>query len=65
MSLSFTTVAGPVVDSPQPIVVPEFVAATPYWRGAREMVAWYDANPDRKIVDRDLDATLDRLAAEQ
>ena len=46
-------------------IVPEFVAATPYWRGAREMVAWYDANPDRKIVDRDLDAALDRLAAQQ
>jgi nucleoside-diphosphate-sugar epimerase len=44
-------------------IVPEFRATTPYWRGAREMVAWYDADESRKAVDPELDAALDRLAA--
>ena len=42
--------------------VPEFVATTPFWRGAREIVDWYDADAARRTVDRDVDAALDRLA---
>jgi nucleoside-diphosphate-sugar epimerase len=44
-------------------LVPEFVCTTPYATGVREVVSWYDANPDQQIVDHDLDATFDRLIA--
>jgi nucleoside-diphosphate-sugar epimerase len=44
-------------------VVPDFVATIPFERGAREIVAWYDADPARQVVDERLDALMDRLAA--
>jgi nucleoside-diphosphate-sugar epimerase len=43
--------------------VPDFNPVVPYWRGAREMVAWYDADDRRRVVDPELDAVLGRLAA--
>lgn len=42
-------------------VVPGYRAAVPFEQGAREIVEWFDADPARKVVDRDLDALMDRL----
>jgi len=44
-------------------LVPEFVCTTPYAMGVRDVVNWYDGNPAQQLVDRDLDATFDRLIA--
>ena len=42
-------------------LVPEFVATTPFWKGAEEIVEWYDADASRRTVDKELDAQLDAL----
>jgi nucleoside-diphosphate-sugar epimerase len=42
-------------------LVPEFTATTPFFRGAREIVAWHDADPARQRVDRAMDARMDEL----
>ena len=44
-------------------LVPEFVCTTPYATGVRDIVNWFDANPDQQVVDHHLDATFDRLIA--
>ena len=44
-------------------VVPEFNPTFTFEQGAREIVAWYDADPARRVVDPTLDATLDELVA--
>ena len=44
-------------------LVPGWTATIPFWRGAREIVAWYDAHPERQVVDARLDQALDRVAA--
>ena len=44
-------------------LVPAFSTTTPYWEGAAEQVAWYDAHPEAQLVDPRLDAAFDRLAA--
>jgi len=44
-------------------VVPEFNPTFTFAQGAREIVAWYDADPARRVVDPTLDATLDELVA--
>jgi nucleoside-diphosphate-sugar epimerase len=44
-------------------LVPEFVCTTPYTTGVRDIIDWYDANPDQQIIDHDLDATFDHLIA--
>jgi nucleoside-diphosphate-sugar epimerase len=41
--------------------VPGFVATIPYAQGAREQLAWYDADPTRREVDAATDALMDRL----
>ena len=43
--------------------VPGYVATIPFAAGAREIVAWYDADPHRRTVDADLDAGFDKLVA--
>jgi nucleoside-diphosphate-sugar epimerase len=43
-------------------LVPEFVCPTPLVRGAREVIAWYDAHPAQQAVDSELDA-FDALIA--
>ncbi|THV30861.1 SDR family oxidoreductase [Glycomyces paridis] len=44
-------------------LVPEFgIDATPYRLGAREVVAWHDANPAFQTVDPKTDALMDWLA---
>jgi nucleoside-diphosphate-sugar epimerase len=44
-------------------LVPGWVATIPFWRGAQEIVAWYDAHPEHQVVDAGVDQALDRLAA--
>ena len=43
-------------------LVPEFVCTTQFHEGAREIVAYFDANPQYKIVDTAKDETMDRMA---
>jgi nucleoside-diphosphate-sugar epimerase len=42
-------------------LVPEYVATTPFWKGAREIVDWHLASPERQVVDTKLNAQLDSL----
>ena len=42
---------------------PGFVQKVPWWRGARDIVATYDADPELGVLDERTDAALDRLAA--
>ena len=44
-------------------VVPGFTATVPFEQGAREIVAWHDEDPARRVVDGRLDAVMDRLVA--
>lgn len=44
-------------------LVPGFVATIPFCQGAREMLAWYDADPARQVVDERVDALLDQIVA--
>jgi len=43
--------------------VPGFVATIPFVQGAREIMAWYDANPERQVIDEEVDQTMDRIIA--
>jgi nucleoside-diphosphate-sugar epimerase len=45
-------------------VVPDFVARIPFVRGAEEIIAWYDANPTRRVIDQATNHTMDRIAAD-
>ena len=42
-------------------LVPGWTATVPFWRGAREIVEWFDADPSRQTVDEQLDAVMDKL----
>ncbi len=44
-------------------LVPGFAATIPFSRGAEEILAWYDADPARRIVDEAFDRLLDRIIA--
>ena len=44
-------------------VVPGFMARIPFSFGAREIIAWYDADPKRQIVDDQLNGLVDRMIA--
>ena len=44
-------------------LVPDYVAIVPFATGAREIVDWFDADASRRVIDADLDATLDKLIA--
>ncbi|TFV98807.1 NAD-dependent epimerase/dehydratase family protein [Leifsonia flava] len=44
-------------------LVPGFATTVPYWEGAAEAIAWYDAHPEAQVVDAELDAVFDRLTA--
>lgn len=44
-------------------LVPEFNPTITYDRAATEQVAWWDAHPERQIIDPVLDAGFDRLVA--
>jgi hypothetical protein len=41
--------------------VPGWQATIPFSRGAEEIVAYYDADPLRQVVDKAFDATMDKL----
>lgn len=42
-------------------VVPDYVARTPFSVGAREIVAWYDADESRREIDPSVDTAFDAL----
>ena len=43
--------------------VPDFVATIPFARGIREVLAWYDADASRQVVDAELDGLMSRIAS--
>ncbi|MBS1795171.1 MAG: NAD-dependent epimerase/dehydratase family protein [Acidobacteria bacterium] len=45
-------------------LVPDFAATTPFSHGIREIVAWHDADPARRVVDERLDSLMDRIIAD-
>ena len=45
-------------------LVPGWAATTPWSAGAREVIAWHDAEASRREVDADVDAIFDRLVAD-
>ncbi len=45
--------------------VPDFVAAIPFARGAQEIMAWFDGDPARKVVDARLDQLMDTIVVAQ
>jgi nucleoside-diphosphate-sugar epimerase len=42
--------------------VPDFNPATPFSIGSREIMAWYDADPARQVINPIIDRSLDQLA---
>ncbi|HSD83718.1 MAG TPA: NAD-dependent epimerase/dehydratase family protein, partial [Anaerolineae bacterium] len=44
-------------------LVPDFVAAIPFAQGAKEIMAWYDSDPANRVVDENLNQTIDRVLA--
>ena len=44
-------------------IVPDFIASIPFSIGAREILAWHDADPARHAIDVELDQTIDRILA--
>jgi nucleoside-diphosphate-sugar epimerase len=45
-------------------LVPDFAASIPYARGAEEVMAWFDEDPARQIVDEKMDQTMDAILAD-
>jgi nucleoside-diphosphate-sugar epimerase len=44
-------------------LVPDYHAVIPFHQGADEIMAWYDADPARQVVDEALDRRMDELIA--
>lgn len=44
-------------------LVPDFACTIPFSHGAREVIAWFDADPARQVVDSTLDELQDRMIA--
>ncbi len=44
-------------------LVPDFAATIPFSQGAREIVAWFDADPARQVVDTQVNHLIDRIIA--
>jgi nucleoside-diphosphate-sugar epimerase len=42
-------------------LVPQFQPSIPFWKGAQEIIAWYDEDVSRQVVDPDIDQLQDRL----
>jgi len=42
-------------------LVPNFVASIPFAQGAREIIAWYDEDHARQVVDEDFNALTERI----
>jgi nucleoside-diphosphate-sugar epimerase len=45
-------------------LVPDFVATIPFSQGAKEIIAWLDADPARRVVNEQMDRLEDRLVAD-
>lgn len=45
--------------------VPDFVAGIPFARGVEEIIAWFDGDPARQVVDARLDQLMDTIIAAQ
>ena len=43
--------------------VPGYVAGSPFYLGAREIIAWHDADPARRNVNAERDALIDKMIA--
>jgi nucleoside-diphosphate-sugar epimerase len=43
--------------------VPGYCATTPFAQGVRQSLAWFNADPSRKQIDHQVNATLDKLIA--
>ncbi len=43
--------------------VPEFNCSIPFSQGAREIISWYDANPQRKQISLESDALAEKIIA--
>jgi nucleoside-diphosphate-sugar epimerase len=44
-------------------VVPDFACTIPFSRGVEEVIAWYDADPARQVVNEEYNQLLDRMIA--
>jgi nucleoside-diphosphate-sugar epimerase len=44
-------------------LVPDFHPRIPFWQGAKEIIAWHDADPARQVINPTLDAIQDRIIA--
>jgi nucleoside-diphosphate-sugar epimerase len=44
-------------------LVPDYVATIPFARGAEEILAWYDEDPARRVVDEALNRGIDEILA--
>jgi nucleoside-diphosphate-sugar epimerase len=44
-------------------LVPQFHPVIPFWQGAQEIIAWYDEDKSRQVVDQQYDEVQDRLIA--
>jgi nucleoside-diphosphate-sugar epimerase len=44
-------------------LVPQFQPAIPFWQGAQEIIAWYDADASRQVVEPFINELQDRLVA--
>ncbi len=42
-------------------MVPEFKAVIPFHQGAKEIMAWYDADPSRLVVDEGINKKMDQI----
>jgi nucleoside-diphosphate-sugar epimerase len=45
-------------------LVPGFSCTIPYTWGAEEVIRWYDANPDKQVVNEKVDALMDQVIAD-
>jgi nucleoside-diphosphate-sugar epimerase len=45
-------------------LVPDFAATIPYVRGAAEVMAWFDEDPARQVVDEAMDRTMEAILAD-
>jgi nucleoside-diphosphate-sugar epimerase len=44
-------------------LVPDFCATIPFAHGAKEIIAWFDADPANRLVDEKLDQMINRILA--
>jgi len=44
-------------------LVPDYAATIPFAQGAREIIAWHDADPARHVIDARIDQLIDQIIA--